>query len=64
MDEVTLRDYFAAKALQALIRNEPVDWEDMSLADIKEHRGSLAVQAYQFADDMLEVRVYKLKGRI
>ena len=42
-DGMTLRDYFAAKAMQALIDN------DTLFSDI-------AIQAYQLADAMLKAR--------
>jgi hypothetical protein len=43
---MTLRDYFAAKALQGLL-SESYDFSD---------RNRIAVKAYDFADAMLEAR--------
>jgi hypothetical protein len=40
---MTLRDYFAAKAMQALIDNDHLFWE-------------IPTQAYELADAMLKVR--------
>jgi hypothetical protein len=40
---MTLRDYFAAKAMQALIDNDHLFWE-------------LPTQAYELADAMLKAR--------
>lgn len=62
MDEVTLRDYFAARALQALIRNEPDDWNSDDISDIEEHRQHLAFEAYRMANAMMDARTYTLKG--
>jgi hypothetical protein len=44
--EMTLRDYFAAKALQGLL-SESYDFSD---------RNRIAVKAYDFADAMLKAR--------
>ncbi len=44
---MSLRDYFAAKAMQALIRNAGYDMS--ARKDVAEH-------AYGFADDMLAAR--------
>lgn len=46
---MTLRDYFAAKALQALVLNKPPHLTD-------EPPSSWAEDAYDFADAMLAVR--------
>ena len=46
-DGMTLRDYFAAKAMQALIWNQDVD------LDSKE---DVATVAYEYADVMLKAR--------
>jgi hypothetical protein len=43
---MTLRDYFAAKALQGLL-SESYDFSD---------RNRIAVKAYDFADAMMEAR--------
>jgi hypothetical protein len=44
---MTLRDYFAAKAMQGLLLDDNGDFSD---------RDCLAEKAYAFADAMLEVR--------
>ena len=46
---MTLRDYFAAKALQSIIAEEGVEWH-MAL------KISSAKTAYNYADAMLEAR--------
>lgn len=46
---MTLRDYFAAKAMQTLLMAQPRDWP-MGF-DV-----SVSVAAYQMADAMLEAR--------
>ena len=46
---MTLRDYFAAKAMQTLLIAQPKDWP-MGF-DV-----SVSVAAYQMADAMLEAR--------
>jgi hypothetical protein len=46
-DGMTLRDYFAAKAMQGLLLDDNGDFSD---------RDWLAEKAYAFADAMLEVR--------
>lgn len=46
---MTLRDYFAAKALQSIIAEEGVEWR-MAL------KISSAKTAYNYADAMLEAR--------
>lgn len=48
-DGMTLRDYFAAKAMQTLLMAQPRDWP-MGF-DV-----SVSVAAYQMADAMLEAR--------
>lgn len=49
-DGATLRDYFAAKAMQALIQTPPNKWpEDMM-------GRSISVCAYEMADSMLNAR--------
>ena len=51
-EKISLRDYFASKAMQALIQNRPtaVEFQSGIKADIAE-------DAYRFADAMLEARV-------
>jgi hypothetical protein len=46
-DGMTLRDYFAAKAMQALIWNQDVDLES---------KDDVAEVAYEYADVMLKAR--------
>lgn len=57
---MSLRDYFAAKALQSLIAN--FDLSDLAeqVADIQARpvREVLSVKAYEFADAMLKARVH------
>jgi hypothetical protein len=49
-DGMTLRDYFAAKAMQAMIQTPPTKWpEDMM-------GRSISVCAYEMADSMLKAR--------
>ena len=48
---MTLRDYFAAKAMQADLSNWPED-----AGDWLKHRGDLAHRYYQMADAMLAER--------
>lgn len=62
MDEVTLRDYFAAKAMQALLRNEPLDYNEGSYQDVQEHINYVTSEAYSIADAMLAVRTLKLRN--
>lgn len=54
-DGLTLRDYFASKAMQALIsKTEPVLWNNEAGEDpILE---SIAVGAFDYADAMLKAR--------
>lgn len=44
---MTLRDYFAAKAMQTLLLDDSYDFSDRNL---------IAQKAYAFADAMLEAR--------
>lgn len=44
---MTLRDYFAAKAMQALLQNE--DWQGMDIEELTRY-------AYFIADEMLKAR--------
>jgi hypothetical protein len=49
-DGMTLRDYFAAKAMQSMIQTPPTKWpEDMM-------GRSISVCAYEMADSMLNAR--------
>lgn len=48
-DGMTLRDYFAAKAMQAFLRNLPPH-------DVEELYSTWAQDAYEMADAMLEAR--------
>lgn len=48
---ISMRDYFAAKALQALIASHPRD-----TLDTKEARSSYTDEAYEIADAMLRSR--------
>ena len=45
MNEVTLRDYFAAKAMQAMLTASD-DWRESRIAEL----------AYEMADAMIETR--------
>ena len=47
--EATLRDYFAARAMQALVRNRRIIFDLWEIND-------LAGDAYDIADAMLEAR--------
>lgn len=58
MDELTLRDYFAAKALQGLLHNEELDYDNPGL-DVEEQVGLIAMDAYRLADAMLQARQSK-----
>ena len=44
---MTLRDYFAAKAMQTLLLDDSYDYSD---------RDRIATKAYEFADAMLKAR--------
>lgn len=48
---ISMRDYFAAKAMQALIMSRPKD-----LTDTKEAKSSCTDEAYEIADAMLKSR--------
>lgn len=53
---MSLRDYFAAKAMQAIISTAPIEqWnaDDFGRQEVK--RG-IAIEAYNVADSMLEAR--------
>ena len=49
-DGMTLRDYFAAKAMQGMLACSNLD------AKLKADAGLIATSAYQFADAMLKAR--------
>ena len=49
---MTLRDYFAAKALAAIVGNENKSYENCGKPGVKK----IANWAYEFADAMLEAR--------
>lgn len=49
-DGMTLRDYFAAKAMQGMLACSNLD------AKLKADAGLIATSAYQFADSMLKAR--------
>lgn len=50
---VTVRDYFAAKAMEALIAAPLQDWPE-NIASKDQH--SVSVRAYELADAMLKAR--------
>jgi hypothetical protein len=55
---MTLRDYFAAAALQALVTIPPKDWHETYILDKKYlpmMKGAPLI-AYEFADAMMEAR--------
>ena len=47
MNDITLRDYFAAKALQALLQDD--DWQGMDIEELTRY-------SYLIADEMLKAR--------
>jgi hypothetical protein len=47
---MTLRDYFAAKAMQAMIQTPPTKWPEDMIGN------SISVCAYEMADSMLKAR--------
>jgi len=47
LEGMTMRDYFAAKAMQTLLLDDSYDFSDRNL---------IAQKAYAFADAMLEAR--------
>ena len=55
---MTLRDYFAAAALQALVTIPPKDWEEAYILDKKylPMMKGVPLIAYEFADAMMEAR--------
>ncbi|HGD3355465.1 TPA: hypothetical protein ACI4BU_000571 [Morganella morganii] len=52
--DATIRDYFAAKAMNALIRTIPMQWSLMGESQDEFH--ITAQSAYRMADAMLKVR--------
>lgn len=62
MDEVTLRDYFAAKAMVVFLEKEELNYEGPS-EDLVEQLEFVALDAYRTADAMLVVRAYKNRGK-
>ena len=53
-DGMTLRDYFAAKAMQAIIAKSP--FETTSVRNVKSKAELTSTGAYLYADAMLEAR--------
>lgn len=53
---MTLRDYFAAKAMQSLILANPKDFHDEAWARNERSQLSVTRTAYKYADDMLKAR--------
>jgi len=53
---MTLRDYFAAKAMQAFISAYPCQGIDLEDGGISVDHPSIAGDAYAMADEMLEAR--------
>jgi len=51
---MTLRDYFAAKAMQGLLANS--NWNTESTAGIKNPCSALVEVCFRYADAMLEAR--------
>jgi len=47
---MTLRDYFAAKAMQGLLAAQTEEW------NIYDHNYEMAVEAYRVADEMIIAR--------
>jgi hypothetical protein len=56
---MTLRDYFAAKAMQSLISKINVSDEDLKYSDTIHQ--IVPVLAYQVSDEMLKVRMKPIK---
>lgn len=59
-DGMSLRDYFAAKAMQALISKSPFfdkyGENGVLLQDIEQFRYDIAISAYGYADAMIAAR--------
>jgi hypothetical protein len=55
-DGMTLRDYFAAKALPALINRAEFDRFDLTVGEAKNIGECAALRAYAIADAMLRAR--------
>lgn len=53
---MTLRDYFAAKAMQAVISEGCYDYEEGASPDAQKRANFAARDAYRFADAMLTAR--------
>jgi hypothetical protein len=53
---MTLRDYFAAKAMQAFISAYPCQGIDLEDGGISVDHPSIAYDAYEMADEMIEAR--------
>lgn len=62
MDDIELRDYFAAKAMQSLLMTEPLDLGDESRGCQIDQTDGITFEAYRMADAMLETR-RTTKGR-
>lgn len=62
MDDVTLRDYFAARAMVVFLEKEELNYEAPS-EDLVEQFEFIALDAYRAADAMLVVRAYKNRGK-
>jgi hypothetical protein len=56
VDGMTLRDYFAAKAMQAFISAYPCQAIDRGDGGIPADHESIAEDAYDMADEMLKAR--------
>ena len=54
---MTLRDYFAAKAMQAFISAYPCQGIDLEDGGISIDEPSIAYDAYAMADEMLKARI-------
>lgn len=53
---MTLRDYFAAKALPAIYSEAMAEYETTGLFSYPDWRTGLALDAYEMADAMLKAR--------
>ena len=56
---MTLRDYFAAKAMQAFISAYPCQGIDVEDGGISVDHPSIAFDAYEMADEMIEARKFE-----
>jgi len=59
MDDISLRDYFAAKAMQSLLVNNPLDYSEDAFDDTDGQVDSIACEAYRMADAMLVIKPIK-----